>query len=191
MKRSPPWEAKTPSSNQSFSHISRNITIHYRIHNRPPPVPILIQIHHISVLRFHFLKIHFNIILSLHLSPPRGLSPHQNYVRTSFLHNDTRTSPSHIHDTHTSPSHIHDTRTSPSHIMTHAPLLPTYMTHTHLLPTYITQTHTHLSFLHTCYMHRSSHSSWFDDPNNIFEEYISYSCSLRSFFRMDNMDNCN
>jgi len=91
-KRSPSWEAKRPSGNQEFSRISWNPKIHYRIHNRPPPFPILSQINPIHVPRFHFLKSHFNIILSLRLRPPRDLSPHQNYVFTS---------PSHIHDTRT------------------------------------------------------------------------------------------
>lgn len=45
--------------------------VHYRVHTRPPPVPVFSQINPIQTLPFYFLKSHFNIILS---SRSRSLS---------------------------------------------------------------------------------------------------------------------
>jgi len=65
--------------NKKTSHIL-SPNVHYCIHKRPPPVPILRQRNPVHASSSHFSKIHFNIIF---LSTPRSSkSPHQKPVCT-------------------------------------------------------------------------------------------------------------
>ena len=114
MEHIPSWEANRFSASQ-IPCIVWNPKVHYQSHKSPPPVPVLSQINPVHTLLFHFLKNHFNIILSsIPGSSKWSLSvmfPHQNHIYTC-----------------------------PPYVL-HAP--------------------------HMCYMHRPSHSSWFDYLNDI------------------------
>jgi len=69
MVQSPSWEANWYAASQEIPRISRNPQVHYRTHNRPPPVSILGQPNPVHIPTSHLLEIHPNII---HPSTPRS-----------------------------------------------------------------------------------------------------------------------
>jgi len=89
MEQSPSWEADSHSASQEIPRLSCNLKVHYRVHNSPPLVPILSQIHPVHNMPTYFPKIHHNIILpSMPWSSDRSLPstfPNQNFVRISCL----------------------------------------------------------------------------------------------------------
>ena len=97
--QSPSWEANRFSASQEIPRILRNSKVHYRIHKRPSPFPILRQLDPVHNTTSHFLKIHLNIIFPFTSGFPKwSLSfrfPHPNPVHTSPLPH-TRYMPVHL-----------------------------------------------------------------------------------------------
>ena len=89
MEQSPSWEANRFSASQEIPRTSWNPKVHYRVHNSPPPVPVLSQINPVRGPTSHLLKIHLNIILpsipwtSKWLFSPQVFPP-KPYMHLSF-----------------------------------------------------------------------------------------------------------
>ena len=82
MVQSPSWAANWFAASQEIDRISRNPKVHYRTHNRPPPVYTLGQPNPVDIPTSHLLEIQSNII---HPSTPR--SP-QWFISLRFPHQD-------------------------------------------------------------------------------------------------------
>ena len=90
MVQNPSWEAKWFAASQEIPRISRNPSIHYRTHKRPPSVSILGQPNPVHIPTSHLLEIRPNIIhLSTSRSPqwsPSLRFPHQDPIHPLSPH---------------------------------------------------------------------------------------------------------
>jgi len=77
MVQSPSWEANWFAASQEIPRISRNQKVHYRTHERPPPVSILGQPNPVHIPKSHLLEIHPNVI---HPSTPTLQYKHFLYL---------------------------------------------------------------------------------------------------------------
>ena len=63
------------AANQEIPRILWNPKVHHHTHKRPPPAPILSQLHPVPTTPSHFLKIHLILSSHLRLGLPNGLFP--------------------------------------------------------------------------------------------------------------------
>ena len=82
MAQSPYWAANWFAASQQIPPVSRNPNVHYRTHNRPPPVSILGQSTYPHPTSWKFI-----LILSTHLrlGLSSGLFPHQGPIHPPLL----------------------------------------------------------------------------------------------------------
>ena len=101
MVQSPSWAANWFAASQEIPHISRNPKVHYRTHNRPPPVPILGQPNPVHIPTSHLLEIQLILSIHLRLGLSSGLFPSGFSTKTLYttppLLNHTRHMPSPPH----------------------------------------------------------------------------------------------